>query len=130
MPSSYVILRRSGGGLEGTGEADVLGLVESNSACTSSCHAQSGCLGKHHGRCVDGAQIMDMPLDGMELDECVYFSMGMSNMGFVFGVPLAKKLLVRTPFSSTRARAGTRWASPCERCASANTLPGRPAASW
>lgn len=45
---------------------------------------------------------MDMPLDDMELDECVYFSMGMSNMGFVFGVPLAKKLLVR-PFSSTRA---------------------------
>lgn len=89
-------------GLEGTGEADVLGLVELNSACTSSCREQSGCLVSHRGRCVDGAQTMEMPLDDMELDECVYFAMGMSNMGFVFGVPLAKKLLVRRS-SSTRA---------------------------
>ena len=50
-------------------------------------------------------QIMDMPLDYMDLDECVYFSMGTSNMGFVVGVPLAEKLLVR-PSSSTRAWAG------------------------
>ncbi len=85
-------------GLDGTSEGDVLRLVELNSACMSSHSEQSSCLIKHHDRCVDGAQIMAMSLDDMELDECVYFAMGMSNMGFIFGVSLAKKLLVR-PFN-------------------------------